>query len=50
MDHIEPLYKFDLTDSVQFKLASYYTNLQPLWAIDHIKKTIQENKDAKIKI
>lgn len=37
-DHIIPLSYFDLTDKGQFKEASHYTNLQPLWAEDNIEK------------
>ena len=38
IDHIKPLYVFDLTDKEQFKKAVYYTNHQPLWAIDNQRK------------
>lgn len=38
MDHIRPLSSFDLTDPVQAKQASHYTNLQPMWAKENISK------------
>ena len=38
IDHIRPLSKFDLTDRKQFLEACHYTNLQPMWQIDNIKK------------
>lgn len=39
IDHIKPCCKFDLTISNQQKLCFHYTNLQPLWAIDNLKKS-----------
>jgi len=39
IDHIIPLSSFDLTDRKQFLEACNYTNLQPLWSIDNIKKS-----------
>lgn len=39
IDHIKPCCSFDLTDTQQQKLCFHYTNLQPLWAIDNLKKS-----------
>ena len=38
IDHIIPCSSFDLTDPKQQKICFHYTNLQPLWAIDNLKK------------
>jgi Uri superfamily endonuclease len=38
VDHIKPLCAFDLTDPEQQALAFHYSNLQPLWAVDNMRK------------
>lgn len=38
VDHIKPLAAFDLTDVEQFRAASHYTNLQPLWGASNRAK------------
>lgn len=38
IDHIIPLSAFDLNDPKQQRAAFHYSNLQPLWAVDNIRK------------
>jgi len=39
VDHIKPCSKFDFSDPEQQRICFYYTNLQPLWAIENIRKS-----------
>jgi hypothetical protein len=38
LDHIVPISSFDLTDREHFVRACHYTNYQPLWSTDNLKK------------
>jgi hypothetical protein len=39
IDHVRPCASFDLTDPEQQKQCFHWTNLQPLWAKDNLKKS-----------
>ena len=39
IDHITPCSNFDLTDPEQQKKCNHYTNLQPLWKEENLKKS-----------
>ena len=41
LDHIRPCASFDLTDPEQQRQCFHYTNLQPLWAEDNLRKSDQ---------
>ncbi len=38
IDHIKPCFSFDLSDPEQQKQCFHYTNLQPLWAKENLRK------------
>lgn len=38
VDHIVPLFSFNLADRSQFKSACHWFNLRPLWAEDNLKR------------
>jgi hypothetical protein len=38
IDHRKPCASFDLTDPAQQKACFHYTNLQPLWAEENLRK------------
>lgn len=38
LDHIEPLFKFDLSNIEQLNIAMNFKNFQPLWKEEHIEK------------
>ena len=46
VDHIIPCVSFDLTNPEQQKICFHYTNLQPLWAEDNLKKGAKYDKET----
>lgn len=47
IDHIKPLSKFNLADPAQLAEACHYSNLQPLWGADNIRKLNKLNYHPK---
>ncbi len=45
IDHIKPLSSFNLEDRKELLKACHYTNLQPLWYVDNLKKYNKIVKD-----
>lgn len=43
IDHIKPCAKFDLTNEDEQKRCFHYSNLQPLWGVDNMKKGAKIN-------
>ena len=39
VDHIKPCCSFDLSDELQQRKCFHYSNLQPLWAKDNLRKS-----------
>lgn len=45
LDHIVPLWKFDLTNYQEQEIAFNYNNIQPLWKEDHKQKSIKDYQE-----
>ena len=43
LDHIIPCARFDLSDPEQQKICFHYTNLQPMWGEDNMRKGAKLN-------
>lgn len=39
IDHIIPVSSFDISEPNQLKKCFHFSNLQPLWAIDNLRKS-----------
>jgi hypothetical protein len=38
IDHIKPCSSFDLSKEYEQRACFHYTNMQPLWAVDNLRK------------
>lgn len=45
IDHKTPTKEFDLTDENELKKAFHYTNTQPMWSEDNIKKYAKRKRE-----
>lgn len=50
IDHIRPCASYDLTDPIQQAQCFHYTNLQPLWAKDNLRKGASWNPNDRVKV
>lgn len=48
IDHIKPVASFDLTDPKQQRKCFHRSNLQPLWAVDNIRKGDKLNRNKEV--
>ena len=50
VDHIRPIYTFDLNDSDQQRVCFHFTNLRPLWAAQNLKRRRPNERQHQIQI
>jgi hypothetical protein len=43
IDHVIELHRVNIEDEVEFKRVVHFTNLQPLWYEDHLRKSIENH-------